>query len=479
MRIAPSLLLLLATSAGWFVVTAACSSATDSAPAPDAAVDAGDAAADAVDDQPDIPAYDAGDGGFYDGHVLQVATGGHHTCAVTVDHYLWCWGSNVAGELGLNSSDARPHAPALVPGLADVQSVALGAHHTCARTGDGGGNKVFCWGLNTDNQLGHDSSLDTATCAVDGASQKCSLAPSSAKVAGVLFSAVVAGASHTLALTTRHEVYSWGSHASGQLGRDADLTCSTPAGSVPCSATPSLVPSLTGATAIAAGGDQSYALAAGDGGVLTWAWGANAHGELGIGSSDALAHPTPAPNGDADDAKVAGGGAHGCALGAGGALACWGANDFGQLALASDGGAGDGGPAIVPSPQPAAASDTDGVALGASHSCVTTRGRVVRCWGRNTSGQLGHDPSLDAHRASDAYTSSPAEVVGMTTVVQVAAGGDVTCAVKADGSLWCWGANDAQQLGHDPSLDRACALARCSYTPSQVPGIGTQLSGGY
>jgi alpha-tubulin suppressor-like RCC1 family protein len=75
----------------------------------------------------------------------------------------------------------------------------------------------------------------------------------------------------------------------GQLGSG------TVAGSVVApasSAMPLAVTGLTGARAITCGGMHTCALVANGGAVC---WGANGSGQLGIGTTDALPHPTPAP----------------------------------------------------------------------------------------------------------------------------------------------------------------------------------------
>lgn len=85
------------------------------------------------------------------------------------------------------------------------------------------------------------------------------------------------------------------------------------------------------------------------------------------------------------------------------------------------------------------------VTTGTAHTCALldnsdadTSSDLVECWGANTSGQLGHGSTDDA--------DTP-QVVDLPDVVQVAAGGDHTCARQSDGDLWCWGSNDYGQLG--------------------------------
>lgn len=103
------------------------------------------------------------------------------------------------------------------------------------------------------------------------------------------------------------------------------------------------------------------------------------------------------------------------------------------------------------------------VSAGDNHSCAVSSGRV-KCWGRNSSGQLGNDTVFDA--------PSPALVTGITDAVQVSAGGSHTCARLSNGTVWCWGNNADGQLG-----DNTTAGSR---VPVQVQGISaaTGISAG-
>ncbi len=98
------------------------------------------------------------------------------------------------------------------------------------------------------------------------------------------------------------------------------------------------------------------------------------------------------------------------------------------------------------------------VAAGGYHACALMAGGSVRCWGNNTYGQLGNgtsDPGIDA--------VVPVEVTGLAGVSAVAAGENHTCALLGDGSVWCWGANSAGQLGDGTTAG--------SPVPVQVSGV--------
>jgi len=93
-------------------------------------------------------------------------------------------------------------------------------------------------------------------------------------------------------------------------------------------------------------------------------------------------------------------------------------------------------------------TDFQHVVVGNSHACGTD-GSAVACWGRNDIGQVSATGAVW-------YATNDAQTVTLPTgvVSQLAASGDVTCAV-VNGDVWCWGANDTGQLGDvSPSLPK-------------------------
>ncbi len=92
-------------------------------------------------------------------------------------------------------------------------------------------------------------------------------------------------------------------------------------------------------------------------------------------------------------------------------------------------------PPPPPRPSPPVAS----VTLGATHGCALLRDHTVRCWGANTTGQLGDGTTTDRRL--------PLPVTDLEHVVNVSAGSGHTCAVLEDGAARCWGDNRSGQLG--------------------------------
>jgi alpha-tubulin suppressor-like RCC1 family protein len=180
-------------------------------------------------------------------------------------------------------------------------------------------------------------------------------------------------------------------------------------------------------------------------------WGENVDGQLGNGTFTASSS-TPVPvTGLAGVVALTAGGAHNCVLKTDRTASCWGRNEKGAL--------GDGTVTIpdipatattpgVPGtntskPLPTAVLGlTDAVALsgGTLHTCALKANATVVCWGANESGQLGDGTLIDR--------LTPVAVPGLTNVVAISAGKQHTCALRSNGTAVCWGANVSGQLGN-------------------------------
>ncbi len=139
-------------------------------------------------------------------NVKQVATSDNHTCAVTEENKLYCWGANYLGQLGLGTNEYKKTTPTLV-NLESVKSVAVGGHHTCAVTTDG---VAYCWGENEYGEIGSNQCVgDYDDCIINSPT----MVPSITNV-----KKITAGAYHTCALTELGDVYCWGSNEYGEIG---------------------------------------------------------------------------------------------------------------------------------------------------------------------------------------------------------------------------------------------------------------------
>jgi alpha-tubulin suppressor-like RCC1 family protein len=254
---------------------------------------------------------------------------------------------------------------------------------------------------------------------------------------------LAAGHDHTCAIFRSGALKCWGRNAHGQLATGDAVN----RGDQPDQMGDRLSP-------IDLGGGGVTALAVAAGAAHTCAllstrelkcWGANAAGQLGRGSTPPLyTLPSSGIELAGMPAAVTAGAEFTCALLAGGQVTCWGANAAGQLGL------GDRRARAVPAPD---AVDLGAravtIAAGARHACALLENGSVKCWGAGGAGQLGGGTFEDEVRPK------PVQLGSGTTVKALAAGGDQTCVLLDGGQVRCWGANASGQLGTGDGAGRA------------------------
>lgn len=347
----------------------------------------------------------------------RLVLGDHHSCAVSADRRATCWGSDQQGQLGPPAAGDRvaPGSYLRLRGAA-IDTVAAGGDHACAILA---GGVLKCWGRNAEGQLGVGDTINRG----DGPNQMGDFLPAVAVEAGA--TAVAAGAAHTCAVLVGGAVTCWGAGDAGQLGAGATSSVSKPS--------PALV--LPGvATAVAAGADFSCALLA-DGRV--YCWGGGARGQLGSGDRLARSQPGPAVSLPGRATAIVAGNGHACARLQSQALACWGANDVGQL------GVGDREDGVRPVTVPLGERHVVSAASQADSTCVLLDDHGVRCWGGNARGQLGLGDAQDR-------VVPPPTAIDLGRGRQVSAitvGGAFACALLDTHQAKCWGDNQGNQLG--------------------------------
>lgn len=344
------------------------------------------------------------------------AGGRSHTCALLVDETVSCWGANWFGQLGsgdptrpaasaavvlaaskddeTNVSDEWTSVPVPVPGLKHQRQITAGRNHTCALGED---KRVRCWGSNEFGQLG--------TPDVGAAESAWRTTPEVVEGLGDV-ERISAGADFTCALLENRTVACWGVNWDNQLGN------------------PSVPPGMP--VDGAASPD------------LTDAWSATPVPVVGLTSVIA----------------ISAGGFHVCALLSDARLVCWGDNGRGQLGSSTVPLSGGGRQARTPTP---ALVEIEGpvvaVSAGRWHTCAVLEDGTVQCWGENRFGQLGN-PRKRGPDDVNSFVSTPVGVVGVTSAIQVSAGGDSTCVLLRDGSAVCFGSDERGQLGSGAEDER-------------------------
>ncbi len=453
-----------------------------------------------------------------------IVAGGAHTCSATTGGGLKCWGSNTHGQLG-DGSTTDSADPLEVAGLSSgVKSMALGDNFTCAVISWG---RLKCWGENTHGQLGDGSHTGSPL-------------PLTVNLSGRSVQQAATGAGHTCVLTQAGSVLCWGDNNYGQLGDGTTAESSTPVtvtlgssavwiaagGSTSCAvlsgggvkcwglgdsgqlgdassgtghhqstaADVQVVASgvLTGTTQVALGSNFACALLAGG---LVDCWGKNDWGQVGQGTNSpgmwTYATPVLAELGGSPlqgVKQITAGGAHACVRMYTNRLKCWGLGEVGQLGVGSSGsGVYSALPlTVIDHYQPYGGSIpylevVSQVSAGGAHTCAFLKwdgSNPYRCWGDNSSGQLG-DGGESRARQSGARSLSdfrpyPTLVgdllkFGSPPLAKIAGGSAFTCALTLAGSVKCWGANDGGQLGNGSFAE--------SDTPVGVVGLSSGVVG--
>ena len=236
-------------------------------------------------------------------HFVTVAAGGWFTCGVATDALVYCWGANDRGSVGDSTSVDR-YSPVPVGGGREFAAVTAGGLHACGVTVS---HDAYCWGANNGGQLGDGTVLDR---------------PIPTPVAGNLkFTSISAAVAHTCGVTEAGDAYCWGDNYRGKLG----------AGELEGSLVPVKVVGGEKYQSIVTGLLFSCALTI-DGRV--YCWGGNLGHALGRPMSELDESPVPLLlPGDRRYTSISATGTHTCGIAEDGLTYCWGANPWGQLGV--------------------------------------------------------------------------------------------------------------------------------------------------
>jgi hypothetical protein len=338
--------------------------------------------------------------------VAAIATGGAHSCAITLSGVTYCWGDNTWGQLGDGSLTTRT-APVLVVGGPAFTALAGGAGHTCGLDAAGAAR---CWGNNATGQLGDGTRLARLT-------------PTPVQGTPPLTS-IVLGRAHTCGLTGAGAAWCWGDNTFGQLGDSSTAVRSGPV---------AVVGSLV-FTQLAAGDDHTCGITTGG---TAYCWGLNGYRQLGSGGNTCT-FPTPGGTGTTlcgiaptrvttalTFSDVGAQYQHTCAL-SGGTVYCWGEGDM----------------SLAPVPLSPAF-----VRLGTGGACALTSLGQAFCW----------DVYSDYYYGYGRVVTPASAVAGSLGFGTLSVNAYHYCAIGVAGQsyAYCWGENYAGQVGDGSTVWRS------------------------
>ena len=405
--------------------------------------------------------------------VVYVSAGDAHSMAIKSDGTLWGWGSNHAGRLG-NGTTTHSYSPIFV--MDNVTAVLAKDNTTAALRTDnslwawGGGRStinIFALDVST-NRYSPEHIIDDVVYISGGrrtlfAVRKDGSIWSSGELRlggqrpgwndEADFSPLYYGVltvsirqQHALALRYDGTVWAWGSNAAGQRGDGTS-------GLGNWNSQPAQV--LDDVVSISAGRIFSMAIRS-DGSL--WAWGANHHGQLGDDTTVSRTTPTmviPLTPRVPETGVVAVSAAshHTMAIMADGTLWAWGFNNTGQF--------GNGTTTNRSTPvQVGQITSWESIAAGTSHSAGIRSTDSLWAWGDGTHGQLGNRANHGAawpvavgeQMIFGGILYTPGREIGRWS--SIAVGGSHTMAIRDNGTLWAMGANSSGQLGDGTTNQR-------------------------
>ena len=338
-----------------------------------------------------------------------------------------CFGTDPGPQqAGGCQDDACSDVPVMVTGGKTFTKLAAGRFHTCGLLANG---EVWCWGLNSDGQLG---------ASTPAAGIEASAVP--VKVGGSMtFKDISGGDLHTCGIGTDDGVWCWGSNESLVLGvANVGETCGSGENAVPCSRTPVRAAGTTTFIQVAAGGSHTCAIDMSNTGRC---WGVNAQGELGTAGYGQVRSDPTTVGGDVLLTRISSGQRFSCGLDDLGAAFCWGLANSGQLGTTSFQTCTAGGQTFQCSPNAIAANTAvrfTSIELGGAFACGLSTTGALACWGNNANGQLGNGTFTN--------NATVLAVQGTGTWQSFGVGEGHACGIKS-GTAYCWGLNSTAQLG--------------------------------
>ena len=327
-------------------------------------------------------------------------------CAVVNNGEVTCW-----GQLG-----APTGAPATVPGLANVTSLAGSSRSFC---GVLHGGQVDCWGTNDNGRLGiGNSNFDYSTAK-----------PVRVTGIGSVRNLAVSGDDRYCAALVSGGGYCWG----GITPYDTD--------------SPVQISNVSGAVSVVADDSGTFCAIERRGALACWGWDSN--GELGDGTVGRFSSTAVAVKGLGNVTSVVGTGFTFSAIVSGGSVYCWGSSNAGQAGQMNPGRA----PVLTPVQVQGLSGATE-LSGGNDAFCARMARGSVACWGWDNGGELGNGgPTWNAF-GNTISSPVPYTVDGITAAASLDVGNytagegplSTVCTVVQSGGVECWGDNGSGGL---------------------------------
>jgi alpha-tubulin suppressor-like RCC1 family protein len=465
----------------------------------------------------------------------EITSNGDYSCAIDTDTTIaantdtvWCWGSNVNGQLG-DGTTSYSYEPVKVASTQKFSDLSNGTSFgMCALTA---AKKAYCWGNNSDGQAGSTNvgkfiatptaiagsrsytqliQSATTTCGIEDVTKLiyCWGENNGDAVTGSSSTPVqVAGANQYVkmsmdrttacAVDTTSRILCWSANGLGQVGVSlasagntgmegftiatagyrAGAPAAVPAGQDKDQAGSQTPKDLgTGWLDVVVGNEErddmkSVVCALKTTGAA-WCWGSNKTGQLGNGSTIDATAPVQVAGGKIFT-KLAVSPETVCGIQkTTNKLWCWGANEFGQV--------GDGSTIATPLPV-AVDPDTTYKTIAAATGnkkwfCGITDTNQARCWGRNSFGQI--------YTGGTSSVTTPKAIQSISPVSEISLGDHFACVLDTTAVGTCWGRNNVGQVGAGfrspvaPSLNEWTGPARIAEQPFTFPGFTGYVVGG-
>lgn len=383
--------------------------------------------------------------------VVSIWGGARGTIILKSDGTVWTWGANFDGKLGIGDTNpVRMTVPVEVHGagnasyLNSVRTIMGCEEHNVAVKTDG---TVWAWGWNAFGQLGNGTTNDSYTPVQTGLG---SIPPltSVTKLGGRPY--------FTLAVKSDGTIWAWGMNQYGQMGNGTVNALSGPQVTVPGLVSGSSPGGAINNPLQVTCGFQFGAALTTNGTV--WTWGSGSHGELGNGTTGSSYIPAQVP-GLTNVTSISAGWFHILALKSDRTVWAWGNNFSGEL---GDGTTSNRSNAV----QVLNLTNILAVSGGDGHSSALAAGGTVWKWGLNDVGELGNGTINAGANPIPAKILVDKFGAGFSNIVMVSARDYHNIAVKADGSVWMWGANDQGQCGD--------GTTNSDWSPVPVVGLGAR-----